>query len=169
MATLKFHSVVEDLHAKCTVGICHKGDSRVVSVTAGVNAKTSGARARISTVPVVVDVVVLDGYTRLLKIREYNTAGRCVPNFKAVYSDIGIRSLAGTTRTHDAILSSGATVDDRKIATAVIPECNWVGLRAMDVGDFQLFTPNAASLEEDTIARSETRFKTDNFCNRSPG
>jgi hypothetical protein len=88
MAALNLHGIVEDLRAIRTVGITHKGDALVVSVLIIVNLKTTGAGARISTVPVVVNVVILDRDAGLDKVREYDAAPRRVPNFKAVYGDI---------------------------------------------------------------------------------
>ena len=168
MATFKFYCVVKDFRAICAVGISHEGDSRVVSVTAAVNAKTSGARARISTVPVVVDVVVLDGNTWLDKIREDDAAARRVPNFKAIYRDIGIRRLTRSTRAYNAIGPAGTTVDDREIATAIIAEGDWVGLGAVDVRYVQLFRPDASPLEQDAVACPETWFERHDVCNGLP-
>jgi hypothetical protein len=103
MAAFNVHDIVEDLHAIRADGIPHEGDTFVVAVTATVNAKTPGARARISAVPVVVDVVVLDGNTRLSKIREYDAAACRVPNFKAVDCDIGARALSVSSAVYDSI------------------------------------------------------------------
>jgi len=133
MATFKFYDVVKDLRAICTIWISHEGDSRVVSVTAAVNAKTSGARARICTIPIVVDVVVLDSNTWLDKIREDDTAARRIPNFKAIDRDIGIRRLTRSTRAYNAIGPSRATIKHRKISAAIIAEGDWVALTPVDI------------------------------------
>jgi hypothetical protein len=105
-----------------------------------------------------VDVIVFDSNTRLREVREYDTAGGRVPNLKAVYGDIGIRSLSRTTRAYNAIGSGRTTIKNREIARAVIAKGNWVALCAMEVRYFQLFIPDASPLEEDTVARPEAWF-----------
>ena len=101
--------------------------------TATVNPKTSRARARISTIPVVVNIVILDGNPWLNEVREYDAAARRVPNFKAIYRDVGIRRLTRSTRAYNAISPSGTTIKHRKTSAAIIAEGDWVGLTPMDI------------------------------------
>src|ERR1051326_1663306 len=168
MAALKFHNVVKDLSAIDAVGISHEGDSRVVSITAGVNAETSRAGAGIRAIAVVVDVVVLDGDPWLDEIREDNATARGVPNFKAIYRDVGIRRLTRSTRAYNAIGPPGTTVDDREIAAAIIAEGDWVGLGAVDVRYVQLFRPDASPLEQNAVACPEAWFERHDVCNGLP-
>src|SRR6185437_7930698 len=137
MPTLNLDRIVKDCRATCALRIAHHGDCFVISIRATVNLKTSSAGTGISTIPVVVDVVVLDGYTWLDEVREYDAAARCVPNFKAVDGDIGIGGLTRSTRAYNAVGPSGTTINDRDVARAVITEGDWVGLRAVDIRNFQ--------------------------------
>src|SRR4051812_15949040 len=98
MPALNFDRIVKDFRATCTLRIAHHGDCFVISIRATVNLKTSSAGARISTIPVVVDVVILDGNTWLDKIRKDNATARGVSYFKAIYRDVGIRRLTRSTR-----------------------------------------------------------------------
>src|SRR3954447_9093405 len=111
MPALNFDRIVKDFRATCTLRIAHHGDCFVISIRATVNLKTSSAGARISTVPVVVNIVILDGNTWLHEVREDDAAARRVPNFKAIYRDVGIRRLTRSTRAYDAIGPAGTTVD----------------------------------------------------------
>src|ERR1051325_9225462 len=120
MPTLNFDRIVKDFRATCALRIAHHGDCFVISIRATVNLKTSSAGTGISTIPVVVDVVVFDGYTWLLKVREYDAAARCIPNLKAIDRDIGIGSLTRSTRAYNAVRPRGTTIKDRQIARAVI-------------------------------------------------
>src|SRR6185437_9324356 len=168
MPTLNFDRIVKDFRATCALRIAHHGDCFVISIRASVNLKTSSAGAGIRTIPVVVDVVVLDGDPWLDEIREDNATASGVPNFKAVNGDIGIRRLTRSTRAYDAIGPAGTTVDDREISTAVIAEGDWVALRAVDIRDFQFFRPDATSLKEDTVTCPETWFERHDVCNALP-
>jgi hypothetical protein len=133
MAALNSNLVIDDFHTTRTLGIAHHGDSFVVSVLIVIGLKTSGARARISSIPIVVDVIILDGNTWLDKVREDDATPGRVLNFKTIDRDVGIRGLTRRTRAYNSIGPSGTTIKDRKISAAIIAEGDRVALAPMDI------------------------------------